>query len=102
MIPAETIISPETGMQLVTVIVLVTAGWKISWLLSRIDSRTDGLPEKVAKLEKAQSESTTQLALLNQKVEMMEGDVNNLWAEYRGGSPEQARREPRPPRAGKP
>lgn len=91
------LISSETAISLATVIVLIAAATKISWLLSRIDARTDGLPDKVANLEKLLGEAKQEVAILHQHVQTLEADVNNLWAAFRNDELGSGRRD-RPPR----
>jgi hypothetical protein len=91
------IIDSNTAISLATVIILLGASWRLSWLLSRIDSRTDGLPEKVSKLEASNNALSKEVALLKQHVEGMESDVNNLWSAFREDAVGVARRD-RPPR----
>jgi hypothetical protein len=94
----QPLISSETAISLVTVVVLIGAAWRLSWLLSRIDARTENLPARVAHIEQQGATTHEKVSLLQQHVLTLEQDVNNLWTAYRGEPPETARRD-RPPRA---
>lgn len=96
----EGTISSDTAISLATVLILLGASWRLSWLLSRIDSRTEKLPERVTALETGlndvKGEMNMGIGRLQTHVENLEMDVNNLWAAYREDPPDLTRRE-RPP-----
>jgi hypothetical protein len=92
------VITSDTAISLATVLVLLGASWRISWFLSRIDSRTEQLPKRVSDVESSVSEVKGGVALLQAHLESLEDDINNLWAAYREDAPDRSRRA-RPPNA---
>jgi Co/Zn/Cd efflux system component len=95
---ADTVISSDTAISLATVVVLLGASWRISWFLSRIDSRTEQLPKRVDDIEDSMNRVDSRVALMQAHVESLEDDINNLWAAYREDPPDRGRRA-RPPGA---
>ncbi|MBW3569699.1 MAG: hypothetical protein KY467_01215 [Gemmatimonadetes bacterium] len=93
----QPVISSETALSLVTVVVLIGAAWRLSWYLSRIDSRTEALPERMLAVEKQVTEALRGQASMRAELRTMEDDINNLWSAFRQDSPERVRGE-RPPR----